>query len=344
MTETAPLPPQFPEVGAARRLLGDYHVTGLFWYRFHKWAVSTLPAWTLWPITWIFTPFFFCTIFKIRRAIASNLEAVLGPCGFLERQRRIWTTMWTFAWCLTERYERLTTDRPFAVDIESIEHWDAVAWSELGFVMVTAHLGMYEVSSMLPTPNGPRHVHLVREPEVEPRAQEFIRECVRSVQGSYFTMHFQSDDPLQGMVFLDALRRGEIVAVQGDRPRTGSRTVPATLFGRPIALPSGPAALARTAGVPLLPVFAIRTGRRRCKVIFGPSIEVPRTADRDADLTYAVARVAREVERAVRGAPHQWFVFRELWSGPKVSAAEVRPHHALQREPAFDGDVDRVGR
>src|SRR5258706_592894 len=121
------IPPHAPEVGRARQLLGDYHVTGLFWYRFHNGAVSTLPAWTLWPITITFTTFFFCTIFKIRRAIASNLQTAVGPCGFLERQRRIYTTMWTFGWCLTERYERLTTDRHFELTIEAIEHWNAVA-------------------------------------------------------------------------------------------------------------------------------------------------------------------------------------------------------------------------
>ncbi len=310
-------PPHFPKVGLARRLLGDYHVTGLFWYRFHRWAVATLPAWTMGPIVTTFTTFFFCTIFIIRRAIASNLQAVLGPCGFFERQRRIYATMWEFAWCLTERYERLTTNRPFGLAMSDVEHWHAVASSGSGFVMVTAHLGMYEVSSMLPTPDGPRHVHLVREPEVDPRAQEFIRQCVRSVEGAHFTIHFQSDDPLQGMIFLDALRRGEIVAMQGDRPRAGSRTVDATLFGRPIALPTGPAALARTAGVPLLPVFAIREGRRRCRVIFGPPVTVPRTQDRTADFASAMGRVAAEVERAVRRAPHQWFVWRELW--PKTA-------------------------
>jgi lauroyl/myristoyl acyltransferase len=313
-------PPHAPQVGRARRLLGDYHVTGLFWYRFHKWAVSTLPAWTLWPITIVFTSFFFLTIVNIRRAIASNLEHVLGPCGVLTRQVRIYKTMWTFAWCLSERYERLTTDRPFALRIEAIEHWNAVANARLGFVMVTAHLGMYEVSSMLPTPDGPRHVHLVREPEVDPRAQEFIRQCVRAVEGEHYTMHFQSDDPLQGMVFLDALKRGEIVAMQGDRPRAGSRTVRGTLFGLPIDLPSGPAALARTAEVPMLPVFAIREGRRRCRVVFAPPVDVPRTDDRDADLRVAMARVSAEVERAVRAAPHQWFVFRALWpDAPPVS-------------------------
>jgi KDO2-lipid IV(A) lauroyltransferase len=146
------------------------------------------------------------------------------------------------------------------------------------------------------------------------------------------------------MLFLDALRRGEIVAVQGDRPRAGSRTVPATLFGRAIALPSGPAALARVAAVPMLPVFAIRTGRRRCRVVFGPPITVPRSKDRNADLTEAMQRVAVEVEAAVRAAPHQWFVFRELWPKRSASVAQVSPDRSRERLPTLDGDVDRVRR
>ena len=308
-------PPHAPEKGRAARLLGDFHVTGLFWYRLHRWAVARLPAWALAPLVAVFTVFFFLTILKIRRAIASNLVPVLGPARWLERQRRIFRTLHAFAWCLTERYERLVTDRPFEVEVEAMEHWDAVAQSGRGFVMVTAHLGLYEVGSLFPSVQEARHVHLVREPEVDPRAQEFIRQCVAPVQGAHYTMHFQNGDPLQGVMLAEALDRGEIVAIQADRPRSGGRTVDGILFGRPFSLPAGPAALARTAGVPMLPVFAFRVRRRGIRIVFRPPIEVPRTAERGADFAVAMRRVAGEIEAAIRRAPHQWFVFRELWPG-----------------------------
>jgi lauroyl/myristoyl acyltransferase len=306
-------PPHAPEKGWAARVLGDLHVTGLFWYRFHRWAVASLPAWALAPFVGLFTGFFFVTLLNIRRAIAANLVPVLGPAGWLVRQRRIFRTMHAFAWCLTERYERLVTDRPFAVEVESAQHWNAVAQPGRGFVMVTAHLGLYEVGSMVAAVREARHVHLVREPEVDPRAQAFIRQCVAAVQGTHYTMHFQNGDPLQGVALVEVLQRGEIVAIQADRPRAGGRTVAARLFGRPFAAPAGPAALARTAAVPILPVFALRTGRRGVRIVFGPPIEVARTADRNADLEAATRRVAAEIEAGIRRAPHQWFVFRELW-------------------------------
>jgi KDO2-lipid IV(A) lauroyltransferase len=308
-----PLPPQAPETGWARRILGDFHVTGLVWYRLHRWTISILPEWAFAPVVGLFTVLFFLPLVRIRRAIASNLEAPLGACGFLERQRRVFRTLHAFAWCLSERYERLVTRRPFEVEVEAMEHWRKVADGGRGFVMVTAHLGLYEAGSMVPAAKEARRVHLVREPETDPRAQAFIRESVQGVESAHYTMHFQDGSPTLGMLLVEALDRGEVVAIQGDRPRAGGRTVDATLFGRPFAVPAGPAALARTAGVPMLPAFAIRVGRRRFRMVFGAPIDVPRTRDRDADFAAASRLMVEAIEAAIRRAPHQWFVFRELW-------------------------------
>ncbi len=323
MSSDTDRPIHAPEMSWGRKVLGDFHVTGIFWYRFHRWAIATLPEWTLAPLIAVFTRLFFLSIWKIRRAIASNLVPVLGPAGFCERQRRLFRTMHEFAWCLTERYERLVTQRPFTVEAEAIEHWRAVADSGGGFVMVTAHIGLYEVGSMMPGSLEDRHVHLVREPEIDARAQAFIKESVASVEGAHYSMHFQTGDPLFAMTLVEALQRGEVVAIQGDRPRTGGKIVEATLFGRPFILPVGPAVLARVANVPMLPVFAIREGRRRFRLVFCPPVTVARSSDRNADLKQATLALAHHIEVAIRRAPHQWFVFRELWpSGARIRAPD----------------------
>jgi KDO2-lipid IV(A) lauroyltransferase len=312
-TARVPRLPHAPEGGWSRRLLGAFHVTGVFWYRFHRWGMHFLPSSLVGVAVAIFTTLFFVCLRKIRAAIAANLEPVLGPCGWWQRQLRIYRTMWTFAWCLSERYERLSTDRSFQIEPEAVEHWAEVAREGRGFVMVTAHLGGYEVGSMMPAQMERRHVHLVREPEADARAQAFIQSVVTEFTQAQFTMHFESDDPLQGLVLLDALRRGDIVAVQGDRPRGGAKTVNARLFGRPFALPAGPAALARAADVSLLPAFIFREGRRRYRAVFRPPIRPLRSADRAGDLTTAMQRVAADLEWAIRQAPYQWFCFRRLW-------------------------------
>jgi lauroyl/myristoyl acyltransferase len=306
-------PPHAPERGWSWRILGPFHITGVFWYRLHRFILRAVPSPFLWILTAIFTTFFFLWLRRIRAAIASNLEAVLGPCGWWERQRRIYRTMWSFGWCLSERYERLITDRSFCIEPEAIELWNQVVRPDRGLLLVTAHLGNFEVGSMVPAQLERRRVHLVREPEADAKAQAFLQSVLAGFTQAQYTMHFQSDDPLQGMELLDALRRGEIVAVQGDRPRAGGRSIDATLFGKPFPLPPGPAALARTADAPLLPVFVFREGRRRYRVVFRPRIYAPRTDDRAADLTATMRRVAAEIEWAIRRAPHQWFCFRRLW-------------------------------
>jgi lauroyl/myristoyl acyltransferase len=309
---TAP-PPHAPEAGWIRRLLGPFYVTGVFWFRLHCLGVSILPDWGVKPMILVFTSFFFFALRNIRRAVAANLEAVLGPCSFWERQRRIWRTFHTFAWCLSERYERLATDRAFEVVGDGEEIWQEILASGKGFIAVSAHLGSWEAGSIVPANRYQRRIHVVREAETDLRAQEFIRELIgRQSKGLYVT-HFAADDPHLGMDMLEALRAGEIVALQGDRPRAGGRAIETTLFGRPFPLPLGPAALARAAGVPLVPVFIFREGRRRYRTLVRPPFRVAETADRKADLTAAVERFGAELEAAIRHAPHQWFCFRRLW-------------------------------
>jgi lauroyl/myristoyl acyltransferase len=303
--------PHSPETGRMRRLLGPFHVTGVFWYRFHAWGARSWPASCHWMVISFFTTFFFFTLFNIRRAVAANLVPVLGPCGFWRRQARIFRTFWNFAWCLTERYERLVSDHPFRLEADG-ELWRALSESGKGMILVTAHLGNWEVGSLLPAAREARAVHVVREAEADPRAQEYISGLIARRAGGLYTTHF-AEDPRLGLELLAALRRGEMVALQGDRPRSAGRVSAQSLFGRSFPLPIGPAALARAAGVPLVPVFVVREGRRRYRCELRPPIEVPSTADRDGDLGGALRRFAAEVEGAIARRPHQWYCFRKLW-------------------------------
>lgn len=312
-SEAAPSP-HAPEVGLARRVLGRFHVTGIFWYRLHLWGVSHLPSWAIGPTILLFTSFFFVTLRRIRKALAANLVPVLGRCGWLGRQLRIWRTMWSHAWCNSERYERLSTARRFRIEAEGLPYWRAAtAERARGFVLITAHVGAWDVSSFLPSMVEGRPVHVVREQEPDPEAQRFIEEVYGEGAAEHYTLHFSRDNPALGGVLLGALRRGEMVGIQGDRPVTTGRSVRVELFGHPFDLPAGPVALARAAEVPVVPVFCFREGRRRYRLVVREPIPVPATDDPRADHESALRRIAREVEWAIRQHPHQWFCFRDLW-------------------------------
>ena len=313
-TTTPNVNPRAPKVGRLGRILGPLHVTGVFWFKLHEFGVRILPEWAKVPVIFLFSTGFSLVLWNIRRAVASNLAVVLGECGWWERQRRIFRTLHTFAWCLTERYERLSLDAPFRFEVENEEALISLLDQDNGLVFVTAHIGNWEVGAGLPAGALGRQMHLVREPELDPKAQEFIRDLVHRRLGSNFVTHFASDQLKLGITLREALHRGELVALQGDRPRTGGRTLDVPLFGHLTQLPVGPMALGRTAGAPLLPVFVVRLGRRHYRTVLGNPISVEVTHDRQADLGVAASKLAQVMERAITTWPHQWFTFREIWS------------------------------
>ena len=302
-----------PRRGAFQRLFATFHVHGVFWYKIHLFGVRHVPPLLYRVLVPLFAFLFFCTLTKIRGAIARNLEAVLGPCGWWERQRRIWRNLYVYSWCLTERYEGLATDRNVTPSHEDLQIWEELRDSGSGFVLVTAHLGHWEVGSAFPTDFQNRKVHVVREEEINHDAQKFFEELVDRKTGGAYTVHFAHRDPNLGTRLLLAIRRGEVVALQGDRPAKGGRTEEVELFGKPFNMPVGPAAVARSAEVPILPVFVYRDGRLKARTFFRPPIRVAKTKDRDRDLREGLEAIAGEIEWGIRRRPYQWFCFRDFW-------------------------------
>lgn len=309
---TAPLAQHAPELGVAHRLLGRFHVTGVFWYRFAHWAFRTVPFWFDRWIVWTFAIGFFLALKRIRPALASNLEPVLGAAGPIVRLRRSFRTILAFAWCFCERYRLLAFPDAFTSVIDGEEYWRQINASPHGAVVVTAHIGPWENATQFGAAAMTRRIHVVREKEIDPRAQEMVRDILAKMRGNYVT-HFSGEDPRLSLMLADALRDGDLVALQGDRPRAGGRSVTAQIFGRPMPLPIGPAALARSAGVPIVPVFNFRDGRFRMRTVVRRPFTVAQSGDRGADIAAAVNHLAGEIEWAIRQHPHQWFCFRNLW-------------------------------
>ncbi|MBX3461584.1 MAG: lysophospholipid acyltransferase family protein [Planctomycetes bacterium] len=305
--------PHGPPRTLGRRLLGPLHVTGIAWYRLHYWA-TFFPEWFIVLVIHLSTWFFWATLWQIRSAVAHNLEAVLGPCGWFTRQRRIWRTFHEYAWCLTERYEQFHRADRMRFDFAGEATYARMQATERGFVFFTAHFGNWEMGPLVrDVPRG-RKIHVVREPEMGRAAQRFVAELFeRHPLRDQFVVHYAGADLALGARLLMALRQGDVVAMPGDRPRAGMDVQRSTMFGRPMDLPPGPAALARAANAPLVPVFVFREGRRHYRVELREPIEVERTDDKARDVARAVDRMAAECERAIRERPHHWFCWARLW-------------------------------
>ena len=112
-----------------------------------------------------------------------------------------------------------------------------------------------------------------------------------------------------GLDLLLCLRRGEIVAIQGDRP-FGPLRERVPLFGAPVDLPAGPFLLAQTSGTPILAGCVPIRGHFRYRIVQDGPIWVGPGPD---GVRAAVEEFARILETFVSAYPTQWFNFYEVW-------------------------------
>jgi lauroyl/myristoyl acyltransferase len=295
----------------SKRWLGRFHVTGTFWVRAIMWVSrgSNVRAVSM---VWMWSAVFFCFLMRPRRIVTRHLDHILGRAGLVRRQLRIFRFFKEHAWALVERFEQFRPDFEPRVEFEGDE-WPDLLANPKGFVILTAHVGMWEIGQLMPVTQGPRRLHVVREREDHEGTQKIVAEQLETHPHAQLVTHFLDDDLALGASLLGALRRGDVVCLAGDRARAGMVALPATCFGKPTEMPAGPMALARAADVVVVPTFVYRTGRRRYRVVAKTPFRVARSNDRQADLLAAVAHFASEVEAAIRRDPFQWKRWEPLW-------------------------------
>jgi lauroyl/myristoyl acyltransferase len=110
------------------------------------------------------------------------------------------------------------------------------------------------------------------------------------------------------------VRAGEIVSIQGDRVVGDVGTVEAEMFGAPVRIPSGPFTLAQVAEAPVFPLFIVRAGYYRYRIVVRTPILVARSGRaRDEDIAAAVARWCAVLQETVATHWDQWFAFAPIF-------------------------------
>jgi predicted LPLAT superfamily acyltransferase len=111
-----------------------------------------------------------------------------------------------------------------------------------------------------------------------------------------------------------ALRRGEIVAMLGDRAY-GSPAASIPFLGGIASFPIGAYVMAAIAGAPLMHVFNLREPGQRYRLFgFPPQRpEMPPRTQRDAYLCDCAARFAGDLESVLKRDPLQWYNFYPFW-------------------------------
>jgi lauroyl/myristoyl acyltransferase len=291
-----------------------FRFDGLFWRRLGYLGATKGPVWWQRVGPAVVAAVVFAVATENRRGAVANLRAILGSRGWLGDRLRALRLFSEFAYCTTDvwQHEAATDASDIERDIEIVAppEFDVstVLPDSRGLVVITSHFGTWEVGARVLKRFG-RPVNLVMSSEANPTVEEFQR----TWRERYGLNVIRSDSSLfSSLNMIQALRRGEIVAIQLDRAVGDQVTREVEFFGRPAPFLYGPFVLARLAGVRIWPVFVARERRGRYRFLPEPVRSIPR--DGGEEETHAVMRdVVKSFERCVREYPYQWFQFRPLW-------------------------------
>jgi lauroyl/myristoyl acyltransferase len=248
-----------------------------------------------------------------RAHVRSNLARVLAGAEPSVLDAKVAETFANFAASfadlLTINREAPERLRAYVVAADGEEHLDAAFEARRGVVLLTAHLGNWELGGRLLTRRADRMTHVVLSAEQDGALERYLR--LDGPRLRFVTRRHATST----LGLLAALRRNELVAMQGDRPTGGRGDTRVPFFGSPAAFPIGPFVLARAAGTPVVPAFCTLARGGGYRITIEPAIWVKAGEERAA-LTAMVGAL----ERAIVRCPTQWFNFFDVWGDARAAA------------------------
>lgn len=256
----------------------------------------------------VFGAVFAAALPTARAQVRETLRWIRGPVATWQERREVLDTFVNYACCLAES---LAGERPAARAARVAVEGDAVLRDALGkgrgVVLVTAHVGPWDVAARLLCARVAADVVIAMRPEADAAARA-LHDAVRERTGVR-VLHV-GEHPLDALPLLRHLKAGGIVAVQLDRGAPSARVLDVDLFERRSSLPEGPFRLAALARAPVVPVFARRAGHFDYALSIAEPIELGSGAG-EAELGRAAQRAADAMGRFIRQNPTQWFRFAD---------------------------------
>ncbi|MDH5174724.1 MAG: lysophospholipid acyltransferase family protein [Elusimicrobiota bacterium] len=121
---------------------------------------------------------------------------------------------------------------------------------------------------------------------------------------------------------LGALRQNKILALFADQNKAKGGVF-VDFFGRPAGTVVGPAVMALRTGAPVVPIFNVRQGVDKHKVIIGPTVEFEISGNQDKDVLTVTAKITKVIEEFVRRYPTHWWWFHNRWKAKSKKEEEV---------------------
>ncbi|HEU5350615.1 MAG TPA: lysophospholipid acyltransferase family protein [Terracidiphilus sp.] len=247
---------------------------------------------------------------RLRRVGLRNLALALPELSLAERKRILRGVYRHLGWQLVEfcrmaRYSRENTAD--WIRAEGLEHYEAARARGKGVLILTGHLGAWELSSFYHSLMGHPMGMVIRR--LDNRRLDAFVNGVRCMHGNQ-VLH--KDDFARGL--LKAMHDGGTVGILMDTNMTPPQGIFAGFFGHMACTASGLARVALKTGAAVLPGFMVwEPGERRYVLRFGPELSFSRSENLEEDVRAATAQCNRVLETWVRRYPDQWLWIHRRW-------------------------------
>jgi len=244
-----------------------------------------------------------------RRVVLDNLTAAFGSekdeawirRTALDFYRNLGMTLVEFL----ASGHRSTEDLKANVRIEGREHLEALAARGRGGLIVSGHLGNFELMAARAAATGHK-AHGVIKTQSNRLIDKFYNE-IRTRQGMGIIRTGGSFPRI-----LEAIADGGFVGVLGDQD-AGPKGQFVEFLGRPASVTRGPATLAVKAQCPLLMVFVFRQPDHSHVMRFDPPIEIDPAWDEETAIRRLTEMHTERLAVAVREAPAMYYWVHRRW-------------------------------
>lgn len=199
--------------------------------------------------------------------------------------------------------------KKFDLKIEGYENFSRLAEQENGFMILSSHIGCYEVAGYSLVAKTKRFNALVFGGEkaivMEGRRERLENNNIRMIPVL----------PDMSHLFLvnEALSNHEIVSMPSDRIVEGAKTLTVNFLGAKARFPMGPFSVTTMRELNVIAVNVMKTSFKGYTVYVSP-LSYDKDASRKVQMQQLAESYATELEKRVRQYPTQWYNFYDFWS------------------------------
>lgn len=201
------------------------------------------------------------------------------------------------------------------ITMEGRGHLDKAAKQGKGNLILTAHFGNWELLGIALAASG-YPLNVVARPMDNPLIEEILL-SLRSKTGARVI-------PKKGGVreILRRLKKGEGVGMLIDQNTSRHEGMFVDFFGHPASTNRGPALIAMKSGAPVIPIFIIREGKSRHRIVFMEEVVLYRSRNIEKDILANTEKFTKIIESNIRKYPEQWFWMHQRWKTRPVSSEQ----------------------